>query len=247
LRARKNPPPLIYTSTNKVYGALPDVALGHNDSRYVPTDPNVRTLGINEARPLDFHSPYGCSKGCADQYVLDYARTFGLRAVVFRMSCIYGTHQHGNEDQGWVAHFLLRARQKAPLTIFGDGLQVRDVLYVDDLVAAFLLAMENMSTLSGQAFNIGGGPTNTLSLAELVAYLREHDARAPDVRRGPARLGDQKYYVSNTTKFCTATGWYPRVSVTEGLNRLAEWLDSADAVPEQPVPAPAQTAVGAVR
>jgi CDP-paratose 2-epimerase len=252
LRGRRNPPPLIYTSTNKVYGGLTDIALANGGSRYVPSDPSVRTLGINEQRPLDFHSPYGCSKGCADQYVLDYARTFGLPAVVFRMSCIYGAHQHGNEDQGWVAHFLLRARQRAPLTIFGDGLQVRDILYVDDLVTAFLLAMQNMPSLAGQAFNIGGGPANTLSLVELVRYLREHDRREPEIRHAPARLGDQKYYVSDTTKFCEATGWHPHVAVTDGLNRLAAWLDD-DAIPEQPLAAfgeataPPSAAAGATR
>jgi CDP-paratose 2-epimerase len=235
LRARRDPPPLLYTSTNKVYGALSDVALAKNESRYVPTDPSLRSLGVNEHRPLDFHSPYGCSKGCADQYVLDHARTYGLRTAVFRMSCIYGPHQHGNEDQGWVAHFLLRALENQPVTIFGDGLQVRDVLYVDDLVAALMLAMRSIEALSGQAFNIGGGAANTLSLLELVAYLARRGDSAPKVRNAAERTGDQKYYVSDTTKFCSATGWHPQVNVGDGLERLNAWLTD----PGRTVPLPA--------
>ena len=132
---------------------------------------------ISESRPLDFHSPYGCSKGAADQYVIDYARTFGLPAVVFRMSCIYGPHQFGNEDQGWVAHFLIRALKGEPITLYGDGRQVRDILYVEDLVDAFLLAQAEMPRLSGQAFNMGGGPGNTISLKDLL-----------DIDRGISRL-----------------------------------------------------------
>src|SRR5207253_8024189 len=150
------------------YGGLPDVPLQVRDGRYEPVDPGYRAKGINEDRPLDFHSPYGCSKGAADQYVLDYARTFGLPAVVFRMSCIYGLHQMGTEDQGWVAHFLIRAIEGKPLILYGDGLQVRDILFADDLVDAFLLAQANIHTLSGQAFNIGGGLGNTISLIELL-------------------------------------------------------------------------------
>jgi CDP-paratose 2-epimerase len=247
LRGRSDPPPLIYTSTNKVYGALPDLTLAKNESRYVPMDPAVRSLGISEHRPLDFHSPYGCSKGCADQYVLDHARTYGIRAAVFRMSCIYGPHQHGNEDQGWVAHFLLRALESSPLTVFGDGLQVRDVLYVDDLVAALTLAMQNIDTLSGQAFNIGGGAANTLSLVELIAYLAQHGESAPVVRHGAERTGDQKYYVSDTTKFCSATGWHPQVDVADGLARLNAWLVDAGRVAQRAPTTIAEGAAAAAR
>ena len=156
IRALENPPPLLFTSTNKVYGALADLALEKNCTRYQPLDAALRT-GIGEDRPLDFHSPYGCSKGAADQYVLDYARTFGLPAVVFRMSCIYGPHQMGTEDQGWVAHFLIRAIEGKPITIYGDGMQVRDVLFVDDLVDAFLLAQANIHTLSGRRSTSAAG------------------------------------------------------------------------------------------
>ena len=230
IRRLDNPPPLLFTSTNKVYGALEDVSLTtEQDTRYVPMDATLRARGVDEHRPLNFHSPYGCSKGAAEQYVLDYARCFGLCTVVFRMSCIYGPHQQGNEDQGWVAHFMMRARAGGTLSIFGDGLQVRDVLYVEDLVDAFLLAMRNSAALAGRAFNMGGGPANTLSLLELIARLQE-DLSAPlRVQHSNTRRGDQRYYVSDTSAFTTATGWQPRTAVTEGLDRLGEWLDTASA------------------
>ncbi len=163
----------MFTSTNKVYGGLDDIPLRSRNGRYEPEDADLRAQGISETRPLDFHSPYGCSKGAADQYVIDYARTFGLPAVVFRMSCIYGPHQFGTEDQGWVAHFLIRALEGKPITLYGDGMQVRDVLFVEDLVQAFLLAQAHMERLSGEAFNIGGGPDNTLSLLNLLDLIRD--------------------------------------------------------------------------
>jgi CDP-paratose 2-epimerase len=224
IRATDDPPPLVLTSTNKVYGGLPDVRLRINNNRYEPQDPAQRDSGICEHRPLDFHSPYGCSKGTADQYVIDYARTFGLPAIVFRMSCIYGPHQCGTEDQGWVAHFLIRALQGQPITIYGDGMQVRDILYVDDLVDAFLLAQANMKTLSGQAFNIGGGPVNTISLLELLDIIEKIHGRRPEMIGGAWRPGDQRYYVSDTSKMHAATNWSPKVNVKEGVRRLYEWL-----------------------
>ena len=171
LRALPSPPPVIFTSTNKVYGSLDDIDFQLTGDRYEPSDETVRARGIGETQRLDFYSPYGCSKGVADQYLLDYARTFGLQAVVFRMSCIYGPHQFGTEDQGWVAHFLIQAMSGQPITLYGDGKQVRDVLFVEDLVDAFLLAEKNMRTLSGQVFNIGGGPANTTSLLELLDQI----------------------------------------------------------------------------
>src|SRR5918998_1996975 len=161
IRSQSSPPPLVFTSTNKVYGALEDLGLRRHNQRYEPTDPSLRQTGVSESRPLDFHSPYGCSKGTADQYVLDYARTYGLHSIVFRMSCIYGAHQFGTEDQGWVAHFLIRALGGQPITLYGDGRQVRDILAVEDLVNAFLLAQAHMGSEAGQAFNIGGGPGET--------------------------------------------------------------------------------------
>jgi CDP-paratose 2-epimerase len=217
-------PPLFFTSTNKVYGGLEDVALREDGLRYAPADAAIAKRGISEARPLDFHSPYGCSKGTADQYVLDYARSYGLQTVVFRMSCIYGPHQFGTEDQGWVAHFLIRALNREPITVYGDGKQVRDVLYVEDLVDAFLRAAKNIDRCSGQAFNIGGGAANTISLRELLAMLRRLDGRDALVDWGKWRTGDQKYYVSDSSRFSAATGWEPAMNAPDGIRALREWL-----------------------
>jgi CDP-paratose 2-epimerase len=224
MRRLEDPPPLVFTSTNKVYGGLEDLPLVLRGSRYEPECPLTRLRGIGEDRPLDFHSPYGCSKGTADQYVIDYARTFGIPAVVFRMSCIYGPHQCGNEDQGWVAHFLIQALKDRQITIYGDGKQVRDILFVEDLVDAFLLAMANMDELSGQAFNMGGGPQNTVSLVELLKLIECLHGSMPDVCFSDWRPGDQRYYVSDTTKFQEATGWSPKVSAASGIERLYTWL-----------------------
>jgi CDP-paratose 2-epimerase len=223
IRVLESPPPLLFTSTNKVYGSLSDLALEENGSRYQPLDTALRT-GVSEERRLDFHSPYGCSKGAADQYVLDYARTFGLPAVVFRMSCIYGLHQMGTEDQGWVAHFLIRALTGKPLIIYGDGKQVRDLLFVDDLVDAFLLAHANIHSLSGEAFNMGGGLGNTISLLELLDTIESLHGARPKIRMETWRCADQRYYVSDTRKFKAATGWSPKVKARQGIERLYRWL-----------------------
>jgi CDP-paratose 2-epimerase len=224
LRAQPNPPPVIFTSTNKVYGSLDDVDLRLTKNRYEPIDEMIRAGGIGEDQRLDFYSPYGCSKGAADQYILDYARTFGLPAVVFRMSCIYGPHQFGTEDQGWVAHFLIGAMNKRPITLYGDGKQVRDILFVDDLVDALLLARRNIRTLSGQVFNIGGGVSNTTSLLELLDLITELNGTRPRVKWDNWRPGDQRYYVTNFSKFHTATGWSPQVAMAEGVTQLHSWL-----------------------
>jgi len=222
-RELATPPPLVYTSTNKVYGSLGSVTLRENAGRYEPVDDEIRARGVSEYQPLEFYSPYGCSKGAADQYVLDHARTFGLPALVFRMSCIYGPRQFGTEDQGWVAHFLIRARERGALTLYGDGRQVRDILFVEDLVRALCLARENLPRLAGQAFNIGGGPSNTISLLELLNIIEELDQR-PRVEFADWRPGDQRYYVSDVSRFTRATGWRPSVSAREGISRLQEWL-----------------------
>lgn len=224
LRSLAAPPPLVFTSTNKVYGCLDDIYLREFGARYEPIDFLTRLSGINERCLLDFQSPYGCSKGTADQYILDYARTYGLPATVFRMSCIYGPHQLGTEDQGWVAHFLISALEGRPITLYGDGMQVRDVLYVDDLVDALLAAQANMRLLSGQAFNIGGGPANTLSLLELIDLITGLHGRRPEVAFDTWRRGDQRYYVSDARKFRTLTGWAPRTSVPQGVEKLYTWL-----------------------
>jgi CDP-paratose 2-epimerase len=224
VRAAKHPPSLLFTSTNKVYGGLEDLELVRRRGRYEPKDPKAADRGVGEARPLDFHSPYGCSKGAADQYVIDYARTFGIPAVVFRMSCIYGPHQCGNEDQGWVAHFLLQAIKDETLRIYGDGRQVRDVLYVEDLVDAMMAAQERIEALSGRAFNMGGGPGNALSLLELLELIRNLHGKAPAVEFLPWRPGDQRYYVSDTERFQASTEWLPQVGAVEGVERLYHWL-----------------------
>jgi CDP-paratose 2-epimerase len=224
IRGLENPPSLVFTSTNKVYGTLSDLEFTKQPTRYAPLDPAIHERGIGENRPLDFHSPYGCSKGAADQYVVDYARTFGIPALVFRMSCIYGPHQHGNEDQGWVAHFIIRSLGGLPITIYGDGRQVRDILFIDDLVDAFLLAQRHMKKLSGNAFNIGGGPENTISLLELLDVLAELHGGDLSIQFENWRAADQRYYVADTRKFSHLTGWKPRVTVNEGIRRLYEWL-----------------------
>jgi CDP-paratose 2-epimerase len=222
-RRLATPPRLLFTSTNKVYGGLPDVAIERAGERYQPADETYRTYGIGESRPLDFCSPYGCSKGGADQYVLDYAKSYGLPTTVFRMSCIYGPHQCGNEDQGWVAHFLMRAMSGRPITLYGDGRQVRDVLFVEDLLDAMLLAV-GQESLRGKAFNIGGGPGSTISLLELLDLVEEIEGRRPEVTFGDWRVGDQRWYVSDVRGFGAATGWAPKVGVREGVTRLHAWL-----------------------
>lgn len=221
VRNAAHAPPVLFTSTNKVYGALEDVGLHADTLRYLAAVPHDK--GIDEGRALDFHSPYGCSKGTADQYVLDYARSYGIRATVFRMSCIYGPHQFGTEDQGWVAHFLIRAMEGEPITLYGDGRQVRDILFVEDLVDA-LLAAERRPELSGRAFNIGGGPGNAISLLELVELIGDLTGSGPRLDWGAWRIGDQRFYVSDHGAFTRATGWRPRVAIIEGLERLWGWL-----------------------
>jgi CDP-paratose 2-epimerase len=224
IRRQARPPSLLFTSTNKVYGDLADVRLRIGADRYEPHDHGYRRYGFGEDRALNFHSPYGCSKGAACQYVLDYARTFGLRTTVFRMSCIYGPHQFGTEDQGWVAHFLIKALNDDQITIYGDGRQVRDILYVDDLVDAFLLARERIEDISGEVFNMGGGPENTISLLELLNSIRHLNKKQPQTSFSDWRPADQQYYVSDTRKFSRSTGWQPRVNAKSGICALYEWL-----------------------
>ena len=241
-RAQRVPPFVLLTSTNKVYGDLSDLALQQAGRHYLPTDLTVRARGVSEARPLDFHSPYGCSKGAADQYVLDYARSYGLPTLVFRMSCIYGPRQFGTEDQGWVAHFILRALRGEAITLYGDGRQVRDVLHVDDLVNAFLLAEQNAQALAGRAFNIGGGPSNAISLLDLLDRIEELQGHRPGLALDGWRTGDQRYYVSDTRAFEQATGWHARVAARDGIGRLYDWISAHRrpmAVPEPPVAATA--------
>ena len=223
LRMLPKSPPLIFTSTNKVYGSLTDIALTTARARYQPVDPQLLRDGVSERRPLEFCTPYGCSKGTADQYVLEYARSYGIPAALFRMSCIYGPHQCGTEDQGWVAHFVKRAIEHEPICVYGDGMQVRDLLYVEDLVDALLLAVRNIARLSGQAFNIGGGTENAISVLEVLDQIRELN-RECEIAFDAWRPSDQRYYVSNIQKFCDATGWRPQTTVRQGIEQLYRWL-----------------------
>lgn len=215
------PPVVLLASTNKVYGELGDLRIAERDGRYAYLD---FPYGVAEDRPLDFHSPYGCSKGAADQYARDYARIFGVPTAICRMSCIYGTRQFGDEDQGWVAHFVISACYGRPLTIYGDGRQVRDVLFIDDLLDAYELAVAGAREHCGEVFNIGGGPANTLSLLELVASLEQQLQRSLQITFDGWRPGDQRVYVSDIRRAERQLGWAPRTSVEDGLNRLIGWV-----------------------
>ncbi|GJD50595.1 CDP-paratose 2-epimerase [Methylobacterium crusticola] len=231
LRRRGAPVPLVFASTNKVYGNLPDLALSATNDAYVPVDPDLRRWGIGEQQPLDFHTPYGCSKGGADQYVLDYARSFGIPTAVMRMSCIYGPRQMGTEDQGWVAHFVISALAGRPISIYGDGRQVRDILHVSDAVAAYLAAWERIDSVAGQAFNLGGGPGNAVSLRQLLAYVETLIGRPVDLRFSDWRAGDQRYYVSDTRRAAAALGLPAPTPWQRGVADLAAWLAEAGARP----------------
>ncbi|MBU0981554.1 GDP-mannose 4,6-dehydratase [Patescibacteria group bacterium] len=220
-RSMEVPPALLYSSTNKVYGGMEDVSVVERDGRYEYED--LRG-GASESRQLDFHSPYGCSKGCADQYFVDYARIYGLKTVVFRQSCIYGRRQFGVEDQGWVAWFSIATLLGRPLTIFGDGKQVRDVLFVDDLVEAYDMALSQIDKISGQAFNIGGGPSNTLSLLELLAFLEKEFGMEIPREFDEWRPGDQKVFVCDVSKAEREFGWRPSTSPEEGVKKLIDWI-----------------------
>lgn len=214
-------PAVLYSSTNKVYGNLEHVRIVERDGRYAYEG---RPFGIDEAEPLDFHSPYGCSKGAGDQYVRDYARIYGLRTVVFRQSCIYGTRQMGIEDQGWIAWLCAAATLGRPFTIYGDGKQIRDTLWVDDLIDAYERAFERIEAVRGEVFNVGGGPSNTLSLRELVAALGRKLGRPLDPAYSDWRPGDQRVFVADIRKAGRVLGWKPTVSTSEGIDRLLDWV-----------------------
>jgi CDP-paratose 2-epimerase len=216
-------PPLLFTSTNKVYGRLAAVELRETPTRHEPVDRSLARLGADEHQRLEFLSPYGCSKGSADQYVLDYARSFGIQAAVFRMSCIYGPYQLGSEDQGWVAHFLRQALKGEPITIYGDGKQVRDLLFVEDLVDVMRLVQDNMPIAAGEAFNVGGGAQNSSSLIELIREIELLTGTSVTVDYGPERLGDQRWFVADTSKIRNLLGWSPRRDIREGLRALQNW------------------------
>ena len=225
VRLRREPAPVIFASTNKVYGDLADIEIEGLHDRHEPKSFAARR-GIDESRPIDFHTPYGCSKGAADQYVLDYCRSFSIPTAVFRMSCIYGQRQMGTEDQGWVAHFLIRAIEGRPITIYGDGRQVRDILDVSDAVDAYIRALDRIDIVKGRAFNLGGGPQNAVSLLELVNEIRALIGRGVDLRFEDWRKGDQRWYVSDTRSAQSMLGLRKPRAWREGVARLAEWLGS---------------------
>jgi CDP-paratose 2-epimerase len=225
VRVRRERVPVIFASTNKVYGDLGDIQFERAGERYRPTG-GIDSTGISEARPLDFHTPYGCSKGAADQYVLDYARSFGIPTAVFRMSCIYGRRQMGTEDQGWVAHFLIKALSGEPITIYGDGRQVRDILDIADAVDAYARALERIDAVQGRAFNLGGGPANAVSLLELTDEIGRITGRPPALRFEDWRQGDQRWYVSDTGAATRALGLKRPRPWRQGVAALADWLQS---------------------
>lgn len=224
LRRERPQAPLIFASTNKVYGDLADIPFHADESGYAPRDPLLAAHGVSEERPLDFHTPYGCSKGAADQYVLDYARSYGMRAAVMRMSCIYGERQLGTEDQGWVAHFLIRALAGEPITLYGDGRQVRDICDVADTCEAYLAALERIDSIAGRAFNWGGGPENAVSLLGLIEEIGRITGREPPVAFADWRAGDQRWFVADTRAADRALGLARRTPWREGVRDLAGWL-----------------------
>ena len=221
VRAAKSDPVLIYSSTNKVYGGMKDVEVVDKGKRY-----EYKNLpeGVPETRGLDFYSPYGCSKGSADQYVRDYSRIYGMKSVVFRQSCIYGTRQFGCEDQGWVAWLTIAAMLGKTINIAGDGKQIRDILYVGDLVDAYERATSNINKTRGKVYNIGGGKSRTLSLFELIAHLGKIFGKEIKYEFSDWRPGDQKVYVSDIRKAKEDFGWEPKTGVEEGVKILAEWV-----------------------
>jgi CDP-paratose 2-epimerase len=225
--------PVIYSSTNKVYGEMTDVGVVETQGRYA-----YKTLpgGVSEERNLDFHSPYGCSKGAADQYVIDYHRIYGLRTIVFRQSCIYGYRQFGAEDQGWVAWFMIASQLGRPITVFGDGRQVRDILFIDDLLDAYDAAFGAGDAAVGRAYNIGGGPDNVLSLLELLNYIEKRRSQDLPYALSDWRPGDQKVFVSDIRRAQADIGWRPRINCLQGLELLYDWVRENQGLFSEPAP-----------
>jgi CDP-paratose 2-epimerase len=216
--------PVIFASTNKVYGSLEDLEMIELEDRYIPADQIIRNHGINEARPLDLCTPYGCSKGAADQYVLDYAKSYGIASAVLRMSCIYGPRQFGTEDQGWVAHFLIQALKGEPITVYGNGKQVRDVLHINDAVSAYRLVRAQIGQVRGEAFNLGGGAGNAVSLHAVLQQISLLHGSKPNFSFDNWRQGDQPYFVADTRKLSEHLGWRAKIGWKDGLADLASWL-----------------------
>jgi len=225
IRQSKNRPSLVYSSTNKVYGSLQHYVVEEKGTRYRFKNKNIEKYGISERELLDFHSPYGCSKGSADQYVIDYGRIYGLDTVVFRQSCIYGEHQFGVEDQGWVAWFTIAAMHKKPITLYGTGKQVRDVLYVGDLIELYDKALSRIKKVGGRAYNVGGGSRNTLSLFELLSHLELELNTTINYSFSLVRAGDQPIFVADTRLLSETLGWSPTTNFTKGFVRMRTWMD----------------------
>ena len=220
-RKSRNDPVLLYCSTNKVYGSLDDVPLEEKTSRYEFTDPH--RSGIDELQGLDPCTPYGCSKAVGDIYFQDYADSYGTKSVVFRMSCIYGLHQYGTEDQAWISHFIISLIKNRQITIYGDGKQVRDILYIDDLCRAFELAANHIETTKGEFYNLGGGPENTYSLLELIGYIEQISKKKLSIGYDRWRPADQKVYYSNIGKAEKEFGWFPEIGKETGVKLLYNW------------------------
>jgi len=214
-------PAILYASTNKVYGSLEDIPVKEGNRRYDFAD---LKSGVPESQNLDFHSPYGCSKGCADQYIIDYARIYGLKTVNFRQSCIYGYRQFGVEDQGWVAWFIIATLTGKPITVYGNGKQVRDVLFVDDLIDGYFSAINNISISAGKTYNIGGGPGNSISLIEFIEILEKFMGKKLQYTYSDWRPGDQPIFICDITRLNNELGWSPRTSVNKGIEFLYNWV-----------------------
>ena len=225
--------PLLYASTNKVYGEMIDIGAVENNGRYAY---GSLPFGVAEERNLDFHSPYGCSKGAADQYVIDYHRIYGLRTIVFRQSCIYGYRQFGAEDQGWVAWFMIASQLGRPITVYGDGKQVRDILFIDDLLDAYDAAFAAGDSAVGRVYNIGGGPKHVLSLLELLTYIEKRQHRKVPYDFAGWRPGDQKVFVSDIRRAQAELGWAPKIGCAEGLDLLYDWVSQNQSLFLEPDP-----------
>ena len=223
MRASDMSGPLLFSSTNKVYGGMEDVGIEMQNGRWAYRD---LPQGMSEERGLDFHSPYGCSKGAADQYVRDYQRIYGIKTVVFRQSCIYGYRQWGMEDQGWIAWFMIATMLGQGITVYGDGCQVRDVLFIEDLLDAYDAARERIDVAQGNIYNVGGGPSNILSLRDLLAFIEKRAGAPIPHKKADWRPGDQRCYVSDIRKAQAELGWTPRISAEQGMGLLYDWIQN---------------------
>ena len=230
VRNSKNRPIALYASTNKVYGCLGHYSVREMDKHYRFHHDEIHEYGIHEKENLDFHSPYGCSKGIADQYFIDYGRIYGLKTVVFRQSCIYGPYQFGIEDQGWVAWFAIATLLDKGLTIYGTGKQVRDILHVKDLVELYELAINNIETVSGKAYNVGGGPQNNMSLLNLIDMLESRSNKKINLKYAQPRAGDQPIFISDIRRAGKEMNWKPKHDISAGFENMMVWIEKNQSV-----------------